>query len=605
MQVSNGAIDERMKPVFTTHKTVLPFLLGFLLAVTAAGQGSDPTVPAFDRAEFIAPGYTNGAVDTFLVGTERTLNYSCHCAQGIQACEGWMRLDMDGGTGFVAARSAQCSPLAGGMCSGTYTKTFSAPGTYRFRVACVQPDSGLDAVQQPKDYVALEVASETCTPGARRLCPLQAGVCSGATQSCVNGFWGPCGGFSGTYEPSERTTTDGQDNDCDGKLDENENQVLISNMQGDGSLDIFEYDFAKKRYDSIWSVTDETNSLILGGGVLGDVNHDGSEDIILIRHVKLGGPTFLEVWSRDVPNYGWRRITKLAMNSSDAYVGAIGDFDKDGKNEFILIDRNSNTFEVWGTKTVGAETFTKLYTIHTCVNGSAWFHKPAADLDGDGTLEIVTQCSSGYSDPIEDVLIHKWTGTTFAKVASVPSPIKTIDHSGIGDIDGDGKPEAVVCGNSNTSHVLSYKDGNYRFVYTAPVGPVFTQSCGVGDLDGDGRAEWFDVGGGQARVFGYRDGYKQLWQGVAGVGVPPLGSGFAGDVDHDGVDEFIVGVNASYNNPRTMLWKYVPGQSSSSSLSFENTYNFPAGRGTILIGHLLSDGANPEIFKGGVVNSAK
>jgi len=519
-----------------------------------------------------------------------------------------MRLDRDSGSGFVTGNRARCDVIAGGSCDGTYTEAFSVPGTYRFRVVCDAGSIGLSAFQQSEDYVTLEVVSESCTAGAKRLCPLQAGVCSGATQSCVNGFWGPCGGFSGTYEPSERTATDGKDNDCDGKVDEQENQVLISNMEGYGSLNIFEYNFAKKRFDSIWIARDGSRSTVRGGGHLGDVNNDGSDDIVLTRGDQASGIASLEVWSRDVPNDGWRRITQTPLGATSSYVGAIGDFDKDGKNEFLLTNDASNAFEVWGTKTVGAETFTKLATLHTCMSGRPLYSKPAGDFDGDGVLEIVTHCSSSFDDQAQDVLIHKWQGAAYVQVVSVPSPIRIIDHFGIGDFNGDGKPEAVVCGNSKTSHVLSYKDGSYGFVYTAPALPVFTQTCGAGDLDGDGRAEWFDGGGGQVRVFGYRDGYKQLWQGVIGDGVPSVGSGFAGDADHDGVDEFIMADFDRRYDMRAMLWKYVPGQSSSSSLSFENTYNFPTAgtTGTVLIGRFLSvGGADPEIFKGGVVNSAK
>ncbi|MEN6604155.1 MAG: FG-GAP-like repeat-containing protein [Bryobacteraceae bacterium] len=515
-----------------------------------------------------------------------------------------MRLEMDNGSGFVTQKVSSCSIEAGESCNATYTKTFSAAGTYRFRVACVQVNSGPDAVQQSKDYVTLEVTNETCTSGAKRLCKLQAGVCSGTTQSCVNGFWGSCGGFSGAYEPAERTTADGLDNDCDGMVDEQENQLLISNMEGDGSLNVFEYNAAKKRFDSIWGGRDNPNTLIVGGGQLGDVNHDGRKDIVLVqKDPKNSLDAYLAIWSRDLSQDAWRRIYRTYLFGTIHHVGPIGDFDKDGKNEFILASNGSNAFEVWGTKALGSETFAKLATLHTCVNGNAYYIKPAGDFDGDGTLEIVTHCAGVPPDTPQDVVVYKWKDTGYSQVASVPSPIATIDHSGIGDIDGDGKAEAVVCGNSKSSHVLGYKDGRYQFVYTAPLGLELTQSCAVGDFDGDGRSEWVDFAGGQVRVFGYRNGYRQLWQGVGGEKAPPLGSAAAGDIDHDGNDEFVILSTANYRHPQAMLWKYVPG--SSDSLSFENIYNFPSANGTVIIGQFLTDADTPEISRGGVVNAAK
>lgn len=58
-----------------------------------------------------------------------------------------------------------------------------------------------------------------CEPGETRLCPLQTGVCTGAIQTCVNGYWSSCD-YGPYYEPgTEATCDDGKDNDCDGLTD--------------------------------------------------------------------------------------------------------------------------------------------------------------------------------------------------------------------------------------------------------------------------------------------------------------------------------------------------------------------------------------------------
>ncbi|MEK6940577.1 MAG: hypothetical protein AABW49_01615 [Nanoarchaeota archaeon] len=63
-----------------------------------------------------------------------------------------------------------------------------------------------------------------CFDGQKRLCSLQAGVCDGAVETCVDGAWPGCTeetylAYNNSYVPFEVDLCDGADNDCDGNAD--------------------------------------------------------------------------------------------------------------------------------------------------------------------------------------------------------------------------------------------------------------------------------------------------------------------------------------------------------------------------------------------------
>jgi hypothetical protein len=97
--------------------------------------------------------------------------------------------------------------------------------------------------------------SHACTDGETQPCALQAGVCAGSQQTCVDGEWQACD-YGVDFEELE-SSCDGLDNDCDGygdKVDLDgdgfdacwlpgiENELLITSLDDDGgTIKIFEY----------------------------------------------------------------------------------------------------------------------------------------------------------------------------------------------------------------------------------------------------------------------------------------------------------------------------------------------------------------------------
>jgi hypothetical protein len=570
---------------------IIGMVLLFLIQLGAAGAAR---AGKYDNGDFSLPDFGNGATQTVNAGENRTFNYDCHCADmpGTTPCRGNIRLQADSGSGFSNEKSDACNINELQSCTASYSKTFASPGVYAFRIFCDE-NTGTDFIQPSNEYVTITVL-DGCTDGQTRLCGLQSGVCQGAYETCTSGAWPGCEYSSIQGYETKEATCDGLDNDCNGHVDDadldgdgssacggmgNVNELVVGGLGGNpGTINVFEYWPNVSGYVSIWSTTSSGFTGGPSGGEIGDVNNDGINDFVLIRG---NGTNYIDVWTYNSSSKNWYLLWRGAFGSNYPYIGDIADLDDDGLNEMIVTNYGQKKVEIWGNKTAAANSLGMLATVVNCAPDYVNYIKSAGDLDGDGVPEIFAQC--GTASTAGPLRVYEWNGASYAWIANVslPAPytgtgtMLVDDMECNGDLNRDGKNDCVLCGNSGSSHVLTYQGGAYSIAYSAPgtnpFSPTsFTQTCSIADLDNDGYADWFDSsGGGGLRVFSFRDGaYGQLWS-YAGHGLnPPIGASFAGDADNDNEGEFLI-VKVETSSYRVELWE----NNSIGAEGFANSFN--------------------------------
>lgn len=166
------------------------------------------------------------------------------------------------------------------------------------------------------------------------------------------------------------------------------------------------------------------------------------------------------LWSKDEPGpRGERRSSP-----------AIGDLDSDGRPEVVSATEDFHVIaydawtgdERWRWKGDGNIDQANSFAL--------------ADFDKSGTLDVVCGDSSGHVYRLRDGALI-WRADVGGGVVQGPS---------IGDVDGDGALEVLVCSRGNRLACLSDR-GDEKWRYSSKAAPLTTPA--LGDFDGDGEVE--------------------------------------------------------------------------------------------------------------------
>jgi FG-GAP-like repeat/Abnormal spindle-like microcephaly-assoc'd, ASPM-SPD-2-Hydin len=226
-------------------------------------------------------------------------------------------------------------------------------------------------------------------------------------------------------------------------------------------------------------ITQQTN-FTFGPPLVGDFNGDGKLDVAV--------PTFGGLTEAGVlmflGNGDGTLQSGLLSNVSDLQVlGAVGDFDGDGKLDLIGITGTTNTQLMLGFfHGNGDGTFTSPSTLYSIGPNTGMIL--AADLNGDGKLDLITIQFAATNT--FTVMLGNGDGTF---QSGVVYPVGTSLIGGVlGDFSADGKLDLVLAlsNGTNTLIVPGDGDGTFNLTNTLTLPAAFLAS---GDFNSDGKLD--------------------------------------------------------------------------------------------------------------------
>jgi len=249
-------------------------------------------------------------------------------------------------------------------------------------------------------------------------------------------------------------------------------------------------------------------------------------------------------------NTGEFNFSEVNRIDSEHILFDLGDGDNDNLVEILTqYGRNMYVFE----QTFGFNYADSLVWQITPLNGSYRVWPKYTDLDSDSDFEI---SHNNHTTSYYYIAVNENTGDNiYGNFNEIQWPYGSPGDFAWGDFDGDGFVE--IAGGSGAGYLSVFEnvaDDSFHIVWQVPFGhPNLTIHKFIGDTDGDGFSEWvsgshdFSSGGFFFKVFeAIGDNQYEIIYYDSLPGNPwYLGGADAGDVDGDGINEFLFSSNAN------------------------------------------------------------